>query len=90
MPRQKIPRRICSIPKCSYFKPNGIPVAQLEVVVLADDEREAMCLVDQQGLQQIQAAEAMEVSRQTLANLLKSGRKKVTDALLNGKALKMK
>lgn len=89
MPRKKIPRQICSTVKHSVFKPNGIPLHQLEVLMLAEDEREAMSLVDGQGMQQIQAAQAMQVSRQTLANLLKSGRKKVVDALLNGKALSL-
>ncbi|KFZ37682.1 hypothetical protein HR45_09695 [Shewanella mangrovi] len=87
MGRPKIPRIICGQPADSCFKPNGIPMTQLEQVSLNPDEFEALRLVDLQGMQQQQAAVEMQVSRQTLANLVKSGRKKMVDCLANGKAL---
>ncbi|MFS6804367.1 DUF134 domain-containing protein [Edwardsiella tarda] len=87
MPRPKIPRRICSHPQHRCFKPNGIPLPQLEQVMLARDEFEALRLVDREGLQQQQAAAEMGVSRQTLANILKLARFKLLDCLSNGKAL---
>ncbi|WP_253684672.1 DUF134 domain-containing protein [Edwardsiella tarda] len=59
MPRPKIPRRICSHPQHRCFKPNGIPLPQLEQVMLARDEFEALRLVDREGLQQQQAAAEM-------------------------------
>lgn len=90
MPRPKIPRKICSRPANSCFKPNGIPMAQLQSVEMAEDEFEAMRLVDLEGFQQQQAAVEMEVSRQTLANLVKSARFKVAECLVQGKALKIK
>ncbi|MGG5574515.1 DUF134 domain-containing protein [Vibrio diazotrophicus] len=89
MARPKIPRQICGSPAQSCFKPNGVPLANLERVFLQPDEFEAIRLVDFQGMQQQQAAVEMGVSRQTLANLVKSARKKVADSLLNGKALMM-
>ncbi|RBM31723.1 DUF134 domain-containing protein [Vibrio tarriae] len=87
MARPKIPRRIGCHPPASCFKPNGIPLSQLESTQLAPDELEALRLVDQLGLQQQQAALQMQVSRQTLANLVKAARFKVVDCLLNQKAL---
>ncbi|MFM2481738.1 DUF134 domain-containing protein [Celerinatantimonas sp. YJH-8] len=87
MGRPKLPRNICGRPANSCFKPNGVPMTQLAEQVLDADEFEAMRLVDGQGMQQQQAALAMNVSRQTLANLVKSARFKVTDCLLNGKVL---
>lgn len=89
MARPKIPRHICGVPAQTCFKPNGIPMAQLERVTLAADEFEAIRLVDYQGLQQQEAAVIMGVSRQTLANLVKAARRKVADCLLHGKALMM-
>lgn len=87
MARPKIPRRIGCYPPASCFKPNGMPLSQLESTQLAPDELEALRLVDQLGLQQQQAALQMQVSRQTLANLVKAARFKVVDCLLNQKAL---
>lgn len=89
MGRPKIPRTICGRPADSCFKPNGIPLRDLPQITLQADEFEAMRLVDHQGLQQLEAAVAMNVSRQTLANLVKSARSKVCDCLVNGKALMM-
>ncbi len=87
MPRPKIPRNICGRPANSCFKPNAIPMSQLEQVQLADDEFEALRLVDLLGMQQQEAAGIMGVSRQTLANILKAARFKVVDCLAEGKAL---
>ncbi|GAG34461.1 unnamed protein product, partial [marine sediment metagenome] len=53
------------MPLSNYFKPRGIPLAALEEVVLTVDEFEALRLADLQGLYQAQAAEKMDVSRQT-------------------------
>ncbi|GHY92523.1 HTH DNA-binding protein [Vibrio cholerae] len=87
MARPKIPRRIECHPPASCFKPNGVPMSQLVRVELAPDELEALRLVDQLGLQQQQAALQMQVSRQTLANLVKAARFKVVDCLLHQKVL---
>ncbi|MCA2016863.1 DUF134 domain-containing protein [Vibrio tritonius] len=89
MARPKLPRNICGSPPNSCFKPNGIPMSELDQVELALDEFEALRLVDLEGLQQQEAAAVMGVSRQTLANLVKSARKKMVDCLVNSKALKM-
>ncbi|OOE74536.1 MULTISPECIES: DUF134 domain-containing protein [Salinivibrio] len=87
MPRPKMPRRICGKPHTNCFKPNAIPLSELETVTIGLDEFEAMRLVDHQGMQQLQAAEVMGVSRQTLANLVKRARAKTTACLVEGKAL---
>lgn len=87
MARNKIERRICCKAPFSCFKPNGVPMRSLKKHVLAADELEALRLVDVEGLQQIEAAVQMEVSRQTLALILKSARKKVSTCLVFGHAL---
>jgi predicted DNA-binding protein (UPF0251 family) len=59
----------------------------LEQVNLTVDEIEAIRLVDLEGMYQAQAAEKMNVSRQTLGRIIESAHKKIAEALVNGKAL---
>lgn len=82
-------RRISCVPVASYFKPVGIPLRELEEVVLGLDELEAIRLADLEGLYQADAALKMGVSRQTVGNILDSAHRKLADALLNGKALRI-
>ena len=64
-------------------------MTELEEVVLALDELEALRLVDFEALSQEQAGEQMGVSRGTIGRLLEKGRNIVVDALLHGKALRI-
>ena len=82
-------RRLGCAPAASYFKPVAIPLCALDEVVLALDELEALRGVDLEGLLQAEVAERMGVSRQTVGNLLARAHRKVADALLNGKALRL-
>jgi len=75
------------LPLANYYKPKGIPLALLQQTTLTVDELEAIRLADLQGLYQEQAAEKMNVSRQTFGRILESAHKKIADALVNGKAL---
>jgi len=61
----------------------------LEEVKLALDELEAVRLADLEGLYQEDAAKKMNISRQTFGNIINSAHKKIADALLNAKALKI-
>ena len=82
-------RRVSSLPGSTYFKPRGIPLSMLEDVVLTVDEFEAIRLADLESLYQEQAAEKMSVSRQTFGRIIESAHKKVAEALVKGKALKI-
>lgn len=90
MPRPFRLRKVCCIPNSDYFKPRGIPIDDLEEVNLTLDELEAIRLADLEGLYQEDAARRMNISRQTFGNIIDSAHKKIADALLNGKALKIK
>jgi uncharacterized protein len=72
-----------------YFKPRGIPMVELEEVVLALDELEAIRLVDFESLSHEEAGERMGISRGTIGRLLEKGRRTVADALLHGHALRL-
>jgi len=89
MPRPCCLRRIGFRPCADFFKPAGIPVHALELVTLALDEVEALRLADLNGLYQEQAAEQMKISRATFARIVEEARKKVADALIHGKALRL-
>jgi predicted DNA-binding protein (UPF0251 family) len=89
MPRPRRCRWIRALPNVSYFKPRGIPLAQLEEVILNVDEHEAIRLSDVKGLEQEEAAERMKVSRQTFGRVLASARRKIADAIINAKAIRI-
>jgi predicted DNA-binding protein (UPF0251 family) len=89
MARPRQCRRVSSMPESNYFKPRGIPLSMLETVILTVDEFEAVRLADLEGLYQEQAAEKMSVSRQTFGRIIESAHKKVAEALVKGKALKI-
>jgi uncharacterized protein len=76
-------------PKSDIFKPHGIPVDQLEVLILSLDELEAIRLADLGDDEQEEAAAKMNVSRQTFGRILERAHGIVADALLNGKALQI-
>jgi uncharacterized protein len=89
MPRPKCRRNICGIPDKNYFKPRGIPTVDLEEVLLTLDEFEAIRLADYEQLYQEEAAEKMNISRQTFGRIIEAAHKKIADVLMNGKALKI-
>jgi uncharacterized protein len=82
-------RRVTGKPAASLFKPAGIPVRLLEQVVLTLDEFEAVRLADLNGLYHEQAAECMRVSRPTFGRILDAARRKVAEAMILGKALRI-
>jgi len=89
MPRPKCCRQICGVPDKNYFKPRGIPASDLKEVVLNLDEYEAIRLADYEQLYQEEAADRMNISRQTFGRIVAAAHKKIADVLINGKALKI-
>jgi len=71
------------------FKPCGIQKTNLQKVILNEDEMEAIRLSDLEGLYQQECADKMEISRTTFSRLIESARKKIADALINKKALRI-
>jgi predicted DNA-binding protein (UPF0251 family) len=87
MARPPLERFVATLPRTGLFAPAHVPASGLEQVALAVDEVEALRLVDLDGLSHEQAATRLGVSRQTVGRELESARRKVADALVNGKAL---
>ena len=89
MVRPKKWRLLSPFIKDYLFKPSGIPASLLKIADLKGDEIEAMLLCDREELEQDAAGRKMGISRPTVQRLLYSGRRKVADALVEGKAIQI-
>ena len=89
MVRPRLCRRVWLNPNVTYFKPRGIPLTELEEVILHVDEFEAVRLKDLEGLEQEQCAKKMKISQPTFHRLVLSARKKIANAIVEGKAIKI-
>jgi len=89
MPRPQKSRRIAHVPEVTYFKPAGMPMRSLEEIELSLEEAEALRLKDLEGMEQEPASARMNISRPTFQRILSSARRKVADALLNGRAVRI-
>jgi predicted DNA-binding protein (UPF0251 family) len=89
MPRPRRCRRVGFYPDITYFKPAGIRKRDLEESTLTVAEFEAIRLKDLLGLEQTEAANQMNISQPTFHRLVRLARKKIADAIVNGKAIKI-
>ena len=89
MPRPRRCRRILFEPNVTYFKPAGVRMKDLEESILAVDEFEAVRLKDLEGLSEDEAAKKMNISQPTFNRLVNSARKKISEAIVKGKAIKI-
>ena len=62
---------------------------ELEEVLLDQDELECLRLADLMTFSQDKAAREMHISRATFGRIVESARRKVADAILNGKAVRI-
>ena len=89
MARPNSPRRVGFLARVIRFKPSGVKIADLEEVVLGNDELEAIRLKDLVGMSQDEAARAMHISQPTFHRLILTARQKIADAFVNGKAVRI-
>ena len=89
MPRPRLCRRVHFNARANYFKPQGTPMINLEVVELSAEEVEALRLKNVKDLGQVEAAKKMRVSQPTFGRTLDSAYKKIAKALIYGKAIKI-
>ena len=89
MPRPRKCRYLSHETEIKYFKPAGVGVRNLEIITLEKDEVEALKLKDLEGLNQEECAERMEISQPTFHRTLLNARKKLSDAIVNGKAIEL-
>ena len=86
--RPKKVRYIQKMPTVRQFSPRGKP-GRPEEIVLYIDEFEAFKLSDYQFFSQTQGALAMKLSRASFGRALRCARRKIADALVCGKIIKI-
>jgi len=89
MPRPRLNRRIRFNPNVIYFKPQGIPMRGLEEIELTHEEVEALRLKNIEDLDQTECAQKMKTSQSTFQRILSSAYKKISQAIISGKAIKI-
>ena len=82
-------RYVAQLPSTALFRPVGVPANVLPPVCLSLEEAESIRLKDLEGLEQEECARRMQISRPTFHRVLESGRRKLADALVNGKAIQI-
>lgn len=88
-PRKK--RNVLYPPWMHAFGPHGHGhFGSGQEVMLTIDEYESIRLADHENLKQEEAARKMNISRPTFTRLVDSARKKIADAMVNGKVLRIK
>lgn len=89
MPRPRLNRRIFFNPDVTFFKPQGVSMAVLDIIDLTIEETEALRLKNIEGLSQDESAKRMNTSQSTFQRILSSAYNKISDAIINGKAIKI-
>ncbi len=88
MPRPTKCRMICRFPQTLEFIPAKDGGGK-EPVILTVDEYETIRLIDREGLSQEQCSQRMQVARTTAQKIYDSARKKLANALVEGRPLRI-
>ena len=88
MPRPKKNRMVCHFPRNLVFFPEDAGENQ-EPVVLMVDEYETVRLIDREGLSQEICGQRMQVARTTVQLIYTAARKKLADALVEGRPIRI-
>jgi predicted DNA-binding protein (UPF0251 family) len=87
--RPKKTRWIQCLPGERCFRPLSVPPGELRGVILTPDEIEALRLACLEGMKQEEAAKLMKISRPTFSRMISSACRKLTDAVVNIKSIKV-
>ncbi|MCK5782655.1 MAG: DUF134 domain-containing protein [Flavobacteriales bacterium] len=87
MARPINPRRVFSRPKVKGFIPMGFYSSDLDTIYLTVEEYESIRLKDYMFLSQLESSEHMGISRPTLTRIYDKARKKIAEALCEGKQI---
>lgn len=89
MPRPRKLRLTQRTPLVGYCKPQGVPLSELVEPVLPLDGLKAVRLADVEGLEQVDAAARMGISRPTFSRLVAEARIAPATALSQGWAIRI-
>ncbi len=86
MPRPRKCRKVCRLPEINEFVPI-VQKGELSPIVLKIDEYETLRIIDREGFSQEQCGEYMQIARTTVQQIYMSARKKLADALVEGRPI---
>jgi len=89
MPRKTKRKFVLNDPKFTCFKPLWVPRRDIEKIEILVDEFEAFRLANYEWLLHCEWAKKMKTSPASFNRLLKSAEKKIADALINGKWIRI-
>lgn len=87
--RPRVSRSLEGGPSARCYAPQCDSDQKGEVVSLLPEEMAAISLIDLQQMEQEQAASVLGVSRKTIWRDIHEARRKIADALINGKTIQM-
>jgi predicted DNA-binding protein (UPF0251 family) len=82
-------RRVCCLPDNRMFVPVHKRGPHHDAIVLTVDEYEAFRLMDFMDMSQEECAKSMDVARTTVQKIYSDARKKIAEALVMSKAIKI-
>lgn len=88
MPRPRKYRKVCHFPRSLCFEP-AEGAGEKAPVILTVDEYEAIRLIDREGFSQERCGERMRVARTTIQLIYTSARKKLAEAIVEGRTLRI-
>ncbi len=86
MPRAKLLRTLQELPVVKGFRPLWMKPNYRQAVTLQLEEYESLRLIDYEGLTHDEAADKMLVSRPTVTRIYEQARKKVAQAIVEGRS----
>lgn len=89
MPRPRLKRQIKENPFVTFYKPQGVPLRDIESIELTHEEWEALRWRNLFELEQNDIAKKMATSQSTVQRILKSAQKKIGTAIVKGMAIKI-
>lgn len=82
-------RNVCGLPGTNRFGPLGVKKDGSEFVTITIDQYETIRLIDLEGLNQQECSEQMDIARTTVQRIYSEARKKIAEALVGGKVLRI-
>lgn len=93
MARPRKRRHVCLLPEVNKFGPinrDNKENNEDDVIIMSVEEYETIRLIDLERLTQEESAKSMGVARSTVQRIYDEARRKLADALVNGKTLKIR
>ena len=82
-------RKICCLPNCNRFGPLDEAAGRDRYITMTVDEYETIRLIDLEDFSQEECSKQMNIARTTVQRIYNEARKKLADAIVNGKVLQI-